>query len=95
MIKISRLARENFDCCKNNCELSGITFLFMSSSRQENHKWQIDLNPVNDDATADINKRCASLKKDFNPYKVFVEVGIFPFAGIGFVVNLCYNYYCS
>ncbi|XP_029199431.2 uncharacterized protein LOC114964254 isoform X1 [Acropora millepora] len=39
----------------------------------EDHKWQIDLNPVNDDTTADINKRCASLKNDFNPYEVFVE----------------------
>lgn len=60
----------------------------MSSYRQENHMWQIDLNPVNDDAAAEINKRCANLKKDFNPYEVFVGVGIFSFVGRVFLVNL-------
>ena len=60
----------------------------MSSYRQDNHTWQIDLNPVNDDAAAEIDKRCASLKNDFNPYEVFVGVGVFSFFGGVFLVNL-------
>ena len=47
----------------------------LTISSQDNHKWDIHLDPVGDDAAApELNKRCMSLHEDLDPFGVYREV---------------------
>ena len=57
--------------------LKFLTFgsVVLTISLQDDHKWDIHLDPVGDDAVApELNKRCMSLHENLNPFGVYGEV---------------------